>query len=131
MRQYTALAVALLTVLACDNGQAGRSSAADDAETGGTIVISVASDPDVLFPPLLMSSSARQVSELVYDHLADLGSSLNTNGDAGFPGGASDGAFTYALYKDSATASPSAPLIVAIDSVTTPDSLTAVFWYSK
>src|ERR1041385_6970890 len=84
MRQYTALAVALLTVLACDNGQAGRPSAADDAETGGTIVISVAGDPDVLFPPLLMSSSARQVSELVYDHLADLGSSLNTNGDAGF-----------------------------------------------
>lgn len=162
MRHYTGLAVALLTAIACDSGKTDRPSSASNGPTGGTIVISAAGDPDVLFPPLLTSLSARQVSELVYDHLADLGASLNTTGDTGFqprlakswtwspdslsitfhldprarwhdglPVRASDVAFTYALYKDSATASPSAPLIVAIDSVTTPDSLTAVFWYSK
>jgi len=162
MRHYTGLAVAVLTAIACDSGKTDGSSAANNGPTGGTIVISVAGDPDVLFPPLLTSLPARQVSELVYDHLADLGPSLNTTGDTGFqprlakswswspdslsitfhldpdarwhdglPVRASDVAFTYALYKDSATASPSAPLIAAIDSVTTRDSLTAIFWFSK
>jgi peptide/nickel transport system substrate-binding protein len=49
----------------------------------------------------------------------------------GVPVRASDVAFTYALYMDSATASPVAPLIASIDSVTARDSLTAVFWYGK
>ena len=44
---------------------------------------------------------------------------------------ASDVAFTYALYKDSATASPSAPLIADIDSVTARDWATAGVWFRK
>jgi peptide/nickel transport system substrate-binding protein len=160
MRPLAPIAAVVSIALACQGGDG--SSSADAASPGGTIVISTGGDPDVLFPPLLATVAARQVSELVYDHLADLGNSLNTAGDAGFeprlakswswspdslsiefhldprahwhdgvPVRASDVAFTYALYKDSATASPSAPLIASIDSVTARDSLTAVFWFSR
>lgn len=161
MRQLAPFAAVLVIALACDRGERSASAAVDSASPGGTIVISTGGDPDVLFPPLLETVAAQQVTDLVYDHLADIGSSMNTVGDSGFepqlarswtwspdslsiafhldprakwhdglPVRASDVAFTYALYKDSATASPSAPLIASIDSVTTPDSLTAVFWYS-
>ncbi|HEY3257769.1 MAG TPA: ABC transporter substrate-binding protein, partial [Gemmatimonadaceae bacterium] len=161
MRQLAPLAGMLLIALACEDGKQ-PSSAGDGSATGGTVIISSGGEPDVLFPPLTATVTGRQVTDLVYDRLADLGDSLNTVGDAGFqphlatswswspdslsirfhldprakwhdgvPVRASDVAFTYALYKDSATASPSAPLIERIDSVTTPDSLTAVFWFSK
>ncbi len=161
MRQLPPLAAGLLIALACEGGNR-PSSARDTSGTGGTVVISSAGDPDVLFPPLLASVTGQQVTELVYDHLADLGTSLNTVGDAGFephlakswswspdslsirfqldprakwhdgvPVRASDIVFTFAIYKDSATASPSAPLLADIDSVTAADSLTAVFWFSK
>jgi peptide/nickel transport system substrate-binding protein len=161
MRRLAPFAAVLIT-LSCKGGDRTASTAADTASAGGTIVISTGGDPDVLFPPHEATIQGRQVSELVYDHLADLGAGLNTVGDGGFephlakswrwspdslsiafaldprarwhdgvPVRASDVAFTYALYNDSATASPSAPLISEIDSVTAPDSLTAVFWFSK
>jgi len=161
MRQTAPLAALLLIALACTGKDQPSSSAADSAN-GGTVVISVGGDPDVLFPPLSSTVTARAVTEQTYDHLADLKPGLNTVGDAGFeprlakswswapdslsiefhldplarwhdgsPVRASDVAFTHALYKDSATGSPAAPLIASIDSVTTPDSLTAVFWYGK
>jgi peptide/nickel transport system substrate-binding protein len=161
MRQLAYLAAVLLTALACEGGKQ-PSSSGEASATGGTVVISSGGEPDVLFPPLTATITGRQVTDLVYDHLADIGNSLNTVGDAdfephlakswswspdslsitfrldsgakwhdGLPVRASDVAFTYALYKDSATGSPSAPLISNIDSVTTPDSLTAVFWFHK
>jgi peptide/nickel transport system substrate-binding protein len=161
MRRLAPLA-AVLIALSCKVGERAASIGPDSSSTGGTVVISTGGDPDVLFPPLVATIQGRQVSEIIYDHLADLGNDLNTVGDAGFtphlakswtwsldslsitfsldprarwhdgvPARASDVAFTYALYKDSATASPSAPLISGIDSVTARDSLTAVFWFSK
>lgn len=162
MRQLGSIAAVLLIALACEGSDRDASTSGDAKSPGGTIVISTGGDPDLLFPPLLATIGGRQVSELVYDHLADLGTSLNTVGDTGFeprlakswswapdslsiefhldsaarwhdgtPVRASDVAFTYALYRDSATASPTAPLIARIDSVTTRDSLTTVFWFSK
>ena len=41
-------------------------------------------EPETLFPPLIASTPARQVSEQVYDYLADAGPELNTVGDLGF-----------------------------------------------
>jgi peptide/nickel transport system substrate-binding protein len=142
-------------LVACASGEP------DSGRAGGTVVISVGGDPDMLFPPLLSTTPAREVTDLVFDHLADIGDSLNTVGDRGFtprlakswqwsadslsiafhidpragwhdgrPVRATDVAFTYKLYSDSTTASPSASLLAGIDSVTVPDSLTAVFWYS-
>ena len=42
-----------------------------------------------------------------------------------------DVAFSFALYTDPATASPLAPLLSNVDSVTATDSLTATFWYKR
>lgn len=164
MPRFALLVVsALISVvaLACDKG-ARAPAEAGPKTPGGTIVLTAGGDPDVLFPPLLATITAHEITELVYDHLAEPGTGLNVVGDAGFeprlakswqwspdslsiefhldplarwhdgqPVRASDVAFTYSLYKDSATASPSAPLIAGIDSVTVPDSLTAVFWFGK
>ena len=43
---------------------------------------------------------------------------------------ARDVRFTWQVYADTATGSPTRPLIASIDSVTVRDSLTAVFWFS-
>jgi peptide/nickel transport system substrate-binding protein len=49
----------------------------------------------------------------------------------GRPVRASDVRFTLQLYADPEAASVVAPLITNIDSVSTPDSLTAVFWFKR
>ncbi len=49
----------------------------------------------------------------------------------GQPVRARDVAFSFALYTDPATASPLAPLLSNVDSVTATDSLTATFWYKR
>ncbi|MFN2398383.1 MAG: peptide ABC transporter substrate-binding protein [Gemmatimonadaceae bacterium] len=49
----------------------------------------------------------------------------------GWPLTARDVRFTLDLYKDPATGSSVASLLSSIDSITAPDSLTAVVWYSK
>jgi peptide/nickel transport system substrate-binding protein len=102
----------------------------------------------------------RQVTELLFDHLAEVGDSLNVIGDGGFQPRlaqrwewshdslsiafylnpkarwhdgqqvtARDVQFTYQLYTAPALASPTAPLLANIDSVTVRDSLTPVFWF--
>ncbi len=150
----------ILALIACDARE--RVPGTGSAAHGGTIVISVSGDPDNLLPPLSATAQAKLVSDLVYDHLADIGDSLNTVGDAGFrprlakswewatdstsitfhldslarwhdgkPVRASDVKYTYSIYSDPATASPYAAAIGSIDSVTTPDSLTAVFWFAS
>ncbi len=47
----------------------------------------------------------------------------------GAPVTSSDVRFTLSAYRDSALASTTAPLLASIDSVSTPDSVTAVFWF--
>lgn len=49
----------------------------------------------------------------------------------GTPFTAADVRFTWRLYADSATGSPFASAIAGIDSVTTPDGRTAVFWFGE
>jgi peptide/nickel transport system substrate-binding protein len=55
-----------------------------DAPVGGTIVIAAAADADALVPPLILSLQGKQIADQVFDNLADIGSRLNTVGDAGF-----------------------------------------------
>jgi peptide/nickel transport system substrate-binding protein len=62
-----------------------------DRGVGGTIVISSAADADVLFPPLTLTLQGRQVSDQIFDNLADIGPALNTVGDAGFTPRLADG----------------------------------------
>lgn len=49
----------------------------------------------------------------------------------GNPVTSSDVRFTWRLYADSTTGSPFASAIASIDSVTTPDARTAVFWFGE
>jgi len=55
-----------------------------DRRVGGTIVMSSAADADVLFPPLTLTLQGKQVTDQIFDNLADIGPALNTVGDAGF-----------------------------------------------
>jgi peptide/nickel transport system substrate-binding protein len=128
--------------------------------TGGTLVISTLGDPDVLIPSLAQTVQGAQITQMVYDHLADIGDSLNTLNDIGFtphladrwtwsadslsiafhldpkakwhdgvPVRSNDVRFTVVSTKDSTLGSAKRPLITNIDSVSTPDSATAVYWF--
>lgn len=153
-RFVAALLPCVLLLSACDRESAPNESA------GGTLVIAVAADVDALIPPLVSSIQGRQVTDLIFDRLADIGDSLNTTGDHGFtprlaerwtwspdslritfslnprarwhdgrPVTARDVQFTIQLFQDPEVAAPMAALLANIDSVSTPDSLTAVFWF--
>ncbi len=54
------------------------------SKVGGTIVVSASADADVLVPPLTLSLLGKQVTDQMFDNLADIGENLNTVGDAGF-----------------------------------------------
>lgn len=128
--------------------------------TGGTLAISTGGDPDALIPSLVQSVQGAQITDMIYDRLADIGDSINILNDKGFtprladhwtwgadslsiafhinprakwhdgiPVRSSDVRFTVASAKDSSLGSPVTPLITNIDSVGTPDSLTAVYWF--
>ena len=158
MRLAIALTAVAVSLAACSGSESARSA----GENGGTLVISVGGDPDLLLPPLSSTTPAQIIENLVYDRLAEIGDSLSTIGDAGFkprlarswtwapdslsiafhidpaarwhdgaPVRAIDVRSTYRVYTDTASGSPFAVTLVSIDSVTTPDSMTAVFWFRK
>jgi peptide/nickel transport system substrate-binding protein len=133
-----------------------------ERRVGGTIVISTPADADLLFPPLILSVQGKQVTDQIFDNLADVGPALNTVGDAGFtprladrwrwspdsswisfhinpsarwhdgvPVSAYDVRYTFGLVKDTSLASPLSGNLDDVDSVTVPDSLTAVVWFHK
>lgn len=62
----------------------GETKTAGPADVGGTIVIASPADAGTMLPPLISGITDRQVTDLVYDRLADLGPELNTVGDKGF-----------------------------------------------
>lgn len=158
MRPSIVLFVAAVGLTACF----GNEPAGSAGENGGTLVISVGGEPDLLFPPLSETTSAQIVENLVYDPLAAIGDSLIAVGDVGFkprlakswtwapdslsiafhidsaarwhdgvPVRSADVKSTYRVYTDTASGSPFAVTLASIDSVTTPDSMTAVFWFKK
>jgi hypothetical protein len=62
----------------------GPNTGAGSTGVGGTVVIATGADAETLFPPLAQGLTARQVVDLVFEPLAELGADLNTVGDAGF-----------------------------------------------
>jgi peptide/nickel transport system substrate-binding protein len=60
------------------------------ADTGGTLVIATTADPGTLFPPFGITTQAKQISEQIYDYLADVGPDLNTRNEKGFRPALSD-----------------------------------------
>ncbi len=128
--------------------------------SGGTLAISSGGDPDVLIPSLVQTTQAAEITDMIYDRLADIGDSLNILNDKGFtprladhwtwsadslsiafhinskakwhdglPVRSTDVRFTIASTKDTLLGSPVTALITNIDSVSTPDSVTAVYWF--
>ena len=147
----------LLCACSSDSSRGASSGAA-----AGTIVISASADADALLPPIILSVQGKQVSDQIFDNLADIGDRLNTIGDGeftprlarswtwapdsswiefsldgrakwhdGFPVRASDVRFTFALVKDTALSSPLSSNLDDVDSVSTPDSLTARVWLRR
>jgi peptide/nickel transport system substrate-binding protein len=55
-----------------------------DRTRGGTLVISTAGDADVLFPPTAAQAQSREVTDLLFERLAEIGPGLNTVGDVGW-----------------------------------------------
>lgn len=53
-------------------------------DVGGTVVIATATDAGTILPPLVGGIIEREVSDMVYDRLADIGDDLGTVGDRGF-----------------------------------------------
>lgn len=83
LRRLTLAAAALSTVAAA--GCRGRETATrTGAPTGGTVVIAIVSDPDYLLPPLFTFVQSKTVADQIYEHLAEIGPTLNTVGDQGF-----------------------------------------------
>jgi peptide/nickel transport system substrate-binding protein len=148
-------AVGSSALIACTD-----STPAAKASGGGTIVITASSDPNLLFPPTLVLTQARQVAEQIYDYLVVVGPELNTFADAGYiprlaqswswsrdslsiafkihpkarwhdgvKADAGDVRFTYKVYTNRIVGSSTATELSNVDSVTTSDSSTAVFWY--
>jgi peptide/nickel transport system substrate-binding protein len=157
MRIVPLLAVATIAMACSDrtNNQAAR-------EPGGTLVISTTADPGTLFPPLMGTVQAKQITEQIYDYLADVGPEMNTRGDKGFRPQLTDGwrwstdslsltfhinprarwhdglavtardvRFTFALNKNPVLGGSVESELANIDSVSIPDSLTAVFWFHE
>jgi peptide/nickel transport system substrate-binding protein len=157
MRDAVAILVSLCAV-ACSE----HSSNTGASETGGTLLISTTGDPGTLFPPLIRTTQGKQISEQIYDYLADVGPEMNTRDEKGFRPQLTDGwrwsadslslafhlnpsarwhdgkavtahdvQFTFALNRNPALGGYFVSELSNIDSVTTSDSLTAVFWFHK
>src|SRR4051812_34642012 len=62
----------------------GENTTQSPPATGGTIVVVTSQDPGTLFPPFIERVQARQISEQIYDYLADVGADLNTRSERGF-----------------------------------------------
>jgi len=79
MKQSLALLLFPL-IAACSE----KTSRGVEGEPGGTVVIATTADPGTLFPPMMRFTSAKQITEQIYDYLADVGPDMNTLSDEGF-----------------------------------------------
>jgi peptide/nickel transport system substrate-binding protein len=150
------IAAAFLLCTACSNdGAVPRSS------RGGVIVVAVPGNYGSIFPPNVSTTAGRQITELMYDYLTEVGLSLDTYDDMTFAPRLArswewsndslslavhlhpdarwhDGEpvrsddITYSYSIYSDTSYSSlASQLGNIDSVSVRDSLTAVFWFSR
>lgn len=157
--QRSGLRLLLLGVIglsACTNDRS-RSPAGRD----GTLIVATSGNYGSIFPLFVMSTTGRQITELVYDYLTEVGLSLNTFEDTSFAPRLAeswewssdslslavhlqprarwhDGAavrssdVTYSYrIYSDSSVSPLSAQLEQIDSVTERDSLTTVFWFKK
>jgi len=83
VRRWAPVAIAVLGLAGC-KGTEQAATTAGPADIGGTMVISTATDAGTMLPVLIGSNLDRQVTDLLYDRLADISTELVTVGDRGF-----------------------------------------------
>jgi peptide/nickel transport system substrate-binding protein len=81
--RWTAAAIAGFLLIGCRDVQQ-QPQAAGPADVGGTMVIATPAEPVVLLPGLQTTIIERQVTDLLFDRLAEIGDELNAVGDKGF-----------------------------------------------
>jgi ABC-type transport system substrate-binding protein len=86
MKKLAVLSLVPLVVACTERSRAGAAG-----EPGGTLVISTTVDPGTLFPPFAVTTQAKQITEQVYDYLADVGPNLNTRDEKGYRTALADG----------------------------------------
>ena len=85
MRTSAVIALAIIA-----GGCTEHAPGAAPADAGGTLVISTTGDPGTLFPPFVITGQAKQITEQIYDYLADVGPDMDTRNEKGFRPGLSD-----------------------------------------
>jgi ABC-type transport system substrate-binding protein len=76
--------LAVLALSLFIGGCTERTTGNGTGDVGGTLVIATVGDPGTLFPPLAMTLQAKQITEQIYDYLADVGPDLDTRNERGF-----------------------------------------------
>lgn len=79
-RRWAAFVVVALAAAGCKD----VTQSAGKGDIGGTMVVSISGDVGTVLPPLAASVADRQVTDLLFDRLADFGNDMNTVGDKGF-----------------------------------------------
>jgi peptide/nickel transport system substrate-binding protein len=79
---FASVLVASLAVAGCKGKE--EATTAGPADIGGTIIIATPADAGSLLPPLVQNITEREVTDLLYDRLADMPDNLNTVGDVGY-----------------------------------------------
>lgn len=82
-RLHRSPVVVALALLGCKGSEPPVTTAGPN-DVGGTVVIATATDAGTILPPLVGGIIEREVSDLLYDRLADIGDDLSTIGDKGF-----------------------------------------------
>lgn len=73
-----------LLALAMGCGGERRSALASAAKEGGSVVIAAFAEPTTLLPLFVSQTSEKQITDQIFEPLAEIGPSLNTLGDAGW-----------------------------------------------
>jgi peptide/nickel transport system substrate-binding protein len=81
--RWTLAALAGLLLAGCQDVKQ-QPAAAGPNDVGGTVVIAQPAEPGTLLPALMGMSIEKQIMDLLYDRLAEIGDDLNTVGDRGF-----------------------------------------------
>jgi peptide/nickel transport system substrate-binding protein len=77
------VALASLALAGCRDVQQPQAAAGPN-DVGGTLVIAQPSEPGTLLPALQDRIIEKQITDLLFDRLAEIGDDLNTVGDKGF-----------------------------------------------
>jgi len=163
-RLAPALPALLLGLAACGGAASDATDGPVDGPPvdGGSLVWTVGGAPGALQPLLLESVPSKQLTDMIFERLAEIRPGLNTLGSEEFdpmlarewswgadslsitfrlapdarwhdgrPVTSRDVRFTFERIKDPRVGSVDESYFRAVDSVSTPDSLTATFWFSR